>query len=384
MASICGRRPWLAQICEPDLYGFSSRSTALSRPDVELGERLIAAYRLSQEKCPVAFRPKDVWRDFIDRHYTDMLEMIRRGDAAALVDYLFALPMRGAGHGYFQGQPAFDALRASPPKQRERALWLLDHLMGLAEAQGVVRLRCPEQGEWQAPAWSSLGRICEDIESSLGIPIRFPPLFDGLFALQTPAGPCHLRSMMAAYAVHEIGRHASNLKTCKADELRVAEIGAGIGFTAFAAAQLGMARYSVFDLPEINVAQGFFLLVTLGPDQVRLYGESSLATTEVLPPWAFEEHITDGYDVVLNIDSFPEIDRTLTRRYLQTMQNGGRLLFSINQEAPRGDRFGGPREAVREMVAGHGGFTPLLRSPNWIRQGYADELFRIDATGSVT
>ena len=377
MKQILARRPWLEALLDPQIYGFSSRRSDVAPPSLSIARRLISAYRLAEQDRPAAFAPDDVWRQFVEQYYGDMIALIRADDERGLINYLLALPRQGAGHGFFQGQPAYQALESSPERQEERALWLLDHLAGLAEALGIVDVRCPEQGEWGTPAFSSIPDLCSQIESTLGLPVCLPPLFEDFFALNGPSGPCHLRSMQPALALHQLTRFFLDTHARGPGSVRLAEIGAGIGCTGYLAAQLGLTRYSVFDLPEVNVAQGFFLLSTLGEDQVRLYGEPAGASSEVLPAWTFALAMEQGCDAVLNIDSFPEIDREHTRAYLQAMRAGAEYFFSINQEAPRADPVGGRRLSVRQMTRKQPGFQQLQRHPNWIRSGYVDELYRI-------
>ena len=373
---IQARRPWL-DLHRQTRYGFTRRSAGMPRPDPDIAARLIRAFRRAEQDCPEDFRPDDVWSQFIQRHYGELHALIRRDDAEGLTDYLLSLPRQGAGHGYFQGQPAYEALRESPERQKERALWLLDHALGLAEALGLLRERCPEQGLWREPAITDTATLIAELEQALGMPVCLPPLFEGFFALEAETTPCHLRTLMASYAIHQLEQFFSGFHARPRQQLRVAEIGAGIGFTAYLAARRGLARYSIFDLAEINVAQGFFLLSTLGAGQVRLYGESHEAAVEVLPPWAYFSTLPQGYDAVLNVDSFPEIDTAMTRRYLRAMPGGAAYFFSLNQEAPRADAMGAERLPVRAMVANETGFQGLLRARNWLRAGYVDEVFRV-------
>ena len=376
LTHILARRPWLADIEAVSSFGFTSSTVSL---DPAAAQRLIDAYLRAEQECPADFRPNDVWRQFVERHYGDMLKLIHAGDATALAAYLQALPRQGGGHGYFQGRAAWQALHDQPEHQRERAIWLADHLAGFAESLGLLRERCPEQGEWQRPAFTDVAQLCAELERALGMPVTLPALFDGMFVLAPQHAPCHLRSLMPAYALDQLRRFFALHARREVTQLRVAEIGAGIGHTAYLAAHLGMARYSIFDLPEINVAQGYFLMASVGADKVRLLGEPSGPALEVLPPWAYEPTLQQGYDAVLNIDSMPEIARDATQRYLEGMAGCADYFFSLNQEAPRPDPVQGERAAVRAMVEAHTDFVPLQRNRNWLRAGYVDEVFGLRA-----
>lgn len=374
---ILARRPWLTDRANMPAFGFTARPEGLARPDRAIAQRLMAAYRRAQQQSRPDFRPNDVWRQFVQQHYGDMLALVKADDAEGLTDYLLALPRQGAGHGYFQGKLAWQALQQDPDKQRERALWLLDHLLGFAESLGVLRERCPEQGEWDTPAITSVPALCQQLQAATGLPLTLPPLFDGFFLLEPQAAPCHVRSLMPAYALHQIRQFFETTQGRRPNQIRLAEIGAGIGYTGYLAAHMNLARYSVFDLPEINLAQGFFLMCSVGPDNVRLLGEAAGPRIEVLPPWEFEQSIASGFDAVLNIDSLPEIAQDASQQYLQTMAGGAEYFVSINQEAPRPDPVAGQRESVRRLVERHTNFSPFQRNRNWLRAGYVDEIFRI-------
>jgi hypothetical protein len=84
-------------------------------------------------------------------------------------------------------------------------------------------------------------------------------------------------------------------------EVRVAEIGAGIGRTALYAKKLGVRDYTIVDLPISAVAQANFLSRALGADEVCLFGEDRRGV-RILPPAAFLDG-SDHYDIVVNVDS---------------------------------------------------------------------------------
>ena len=341
--------------------------------DEAIVRRLIDAYRrASSEKAP---RANDKWSEFIESHYGEMIDLIERDDTRGLVAYLLSLPRQGAAHGFFQGRLVHDSLQGNPEGQLDRAWWLLDHLVALAEAVGVLRVRCPEQGDWDFAPFGSVPELRDRIEQAIGLPLTLPDLFEGLFALEPDSGAIHLRSIMATYAVRQVAALLQNLESLAPAEMKVAEIGAGIGYTAYAAHALGISRYTLFDLPEVNVAQGFFLLETIDPGAVRLYGEEEGASIEVLPASAFPPRSPAAFHVVVNIDSLPEIDPIIVDGYVNGIAERSRYLFSINQEAPLTGGVGVHRRAVRESVSLNPRLKPILRQPNWIRAGYVDEVF---------
>ena len=317
-----------------------------------------------------ADRGDDVWAQFIESYYGEMITDLNKGDTKSLLSYLTALPRKGAGHGYLQGEAAFRALQHNPESQAERAMWLMDHLIALAEAVGVVHTRCPEQGDWSNPPIESLDDICQKIEEVLGRPIRIPEVFDGFFSLLTREGAVHIRSIMSTYAIIQLHKITRLIDEPAPEDLNIAEIGAGIGFTAYAWNRPGTGSYTIYDLPEVNVAQGFFLLKTLGPKNVSLFGEPQNGLVRILP----SSHYGSGdenFDITINVDSLPEISSEIADRYLAEISRNSRYFFSINQEAPREGR-----RSVLEAASGHARLKPMQRHLNWIRASYVEELFR--------
>lgn len=358
---ILGRRPWLNDF-DLDAFGFSeSRGQDV---DEEIGNRLIRAYQSASARRGALTRGTDVWSSFVYRHYGPMLDLVRAGNAGALLNYLRSLPMQGAGHGYFQGRQAYDRLLSDSDSRRERAIWFCDHLVSYAEFEGLLRVRCPEQGEWEHPPVDSLQHLLTSLRG-VDMPLAMPPVFDGLFGARVDGQTYHLRTLMASYLVRQLQQMGGIRK--------VAEIGAGIGFTAFVAASVGIDRYVLYDLPEVNLAQGYFLMHALGPGQVRLSGETNAAPVAVLSTDELLE--LDSADVVVNIDSLPEIDQSISAELIgQIAARSGRFI-SVNQEAPHTDADLAGRLPVRELVARHSNMRLQRRHRNWIRSGYVDEFF---------
>jgi hypothetical protein len=373
---ILERRPWLAQ---PNMFsfGFSRAASEDSSGEREIGERLIAAYRKAIADGPYSSRPIDMWSGILDRWYGEFVALIMGGDPIALTTYLRSLPRQPAGHGYFQGRAAFESLVSDTEAQRRRAIALMDYLAGMAEAVCVLSVCSPEQLGWEDFSGSTARELHSAIQRKTGVPISLPPIFDGLFALEPETGPLHLRTVMAGYAVQQLSILLQELAEVAPSELRIAEIGAGIGFTAFAAQKLGFAQYDVFDIPEVNVAQGYFLLKALPASEVALYGEGGdRKAVSVLPAFIFHAAPSKAYHATMNIDSLPEIAKSEVERYLITASRCSQCFFSINQESQAMQSSTARQLHVHEVVLANGSYRPILRFPNWIRPGYVEELWR--------
>lgn len=374
LTRILDRRRWLAHEGMFS-YGFTQAVPADAEEEIAIGERLVEAYRHARHDTPNRGMPPDLWTRLLDGWYGDFKALLVRGDARELTEYLRDLPRQPAAHGYFQGREAYENLMRDDTTRADRAIVSMDYLAGYAEAVGVLAVRSPEQAGWREFAGDSARALRAAIERKTGLPVAFPPVFDGLFALEADDGAMHLRSIMPAYAMHQL-RSIAGFVAAGTHGLRIAEIGAGIGFTAYAAQAIGCARYAIFDLPEVNVAQGYFLLRTLGKDAVALYGEPQAGRkVMVLPGFAFHAEPAASYDVVLNIDSLPEIAQGEAAQYIASAARCSRALFSINQETQAPQTNASRQLKVSDLIEQNGRFRAVSRYPNWVRPGYVDEFW---------
>ncbi len=144
--------------------------------------------------------------------------------------------------------------------------------------------------------------------------------------------------------------------------------------------RLGVRSYTLLDLPHINVVQGWYLLKSRPDANVVLYGEvgrGEAERLEVLPYFSTEELREDSFDLVLNQDSFPEVNRDAVLAYLAWIKKAARFFLSINQESrpPLGTK--GAQLNVPELVALTGGYRRVSRDLYWLRKGYTTEFYAV-------
>jgi hypothetical protein len=147
-------------------------------------------------------------------------------------------------------------------------------------------------------------------------------------------------------------------------DARIVEVGAGLGWTAFYAAQFGLHNYTIIDLPLNSVAQGYFLGRTLGPGAIRLYKEQRSGIT-ILPPPVFLNS-DDRYDLVLNTASLTELEPETASAYGEAFRDRANIFLSINHEV---NPF-----TVHKLYAAIAR-PPVSRAAYWMRSGYVKEIF---------
>jgi len=209
-----------------------------------------------------------------------------------------------------------------------------------------------------------------------------PPDIDGrLLKLRTSHGLFGERDLNAIYTALLTERMSCRLGVT--GPARICEIGAGTGRVAYWSMRFGAKSYTIIDLPQVNVLQGYYLLKGLGADRVALYDEAWTHSAErmvrILPAHATWERRGDEYDIVLNQDSFPEMDSDTVEDYLRWIgATSARGLLSINHESKPTYGPALVQVSVPEVIEHLGGFELLDRYPYWLRKGYVVELYRAE------
>jgi len=333
--------------------------------------RLIGAYRLAVQDARSATMQaadSDLWTAIVAQQLPELVALLDSADAPGLARFLLRF---GAEYTWFGGVTLgldgyFRARDAG-----ELASLYADKLACLAEAVGAAPRECPEQGDYAVLPGRPVDELVAAIEQAIGITIEPPRGAVYTVGLSSSRGPLHYRHFNALYAA---------LLTVGIGK-RICEFGAGLGLTAMYARRLGAVNHTIFDLPLVNVIAGHYLLCALGENAVSLYREPEGAdTVRVLPFWTCAEQPARRFDVALNQDSFPEIDESLVRRYLDEIaRTTTGHLISINQEA-QAPISGARRHLwVARLLHSDRRFARIRRSPYWMREGYVEEIYRREA-----
>ena len=160
----------------------------------------------------------------------------------------------------------------------------------------------------------------------------------------------------------------------------VCEYGGGLGAIPYYLRNIGVRNCTMYDLPIANVFAGHFLLNSLSPEDVVLYGEMSRPDAiHVLPYWESRRAADKQFSLTVNQDSFPEIDEATVRGYLSDIQRTTRDFFvSVNHEAetPVTPRIANQLNVSR-LLRSFPSFHRLHRSRYWMREGYVEEIYAI-------
>jgi hypothetical protein len=349
--------------------GFSEIPPADPDREIPLIQRLLAAYHRVAAKEAKHKRPEDLWSVLEQSIFPDFIDMVQRKDAGALAEYMRQFFAKTISHGTYQGALATAGLE-NPGSAAYVAGFIADSLASVAEAIGLLRVENPEQGHYGENLFRQPDEILDRITNELKINPVAPNVAGRKFGVSTRRGIVSLtdlRALYAAYRIREIvspaGRGAS-----------VCEIGGGIGCVAFYAQLLGVKNYTIIDIPAISFMQGYWLSRALPDVPVTFYGERSFGRSGIrlLPPSSFGK---SKFDLVYNQDSFPEMHRSHSVRYLLKARSITPLLLSINQEGENPQTPTSNQPVVADLIAEVGRYRRLYRFHNWVRAGYVEELY---------
>lgn len=351
-----------------------ARVAAIDRPERQSeARRLLDAYKraTASESTSTFARASDddLWTNLVRRELGELLDILAADDASRLAKYLLNF---GEEYVWFGGLTfALDGYTGSTDETRAAQIYF-EKAVCLAEAVGALPMEHPEHGRWGENLYAKPDAVMLAIESELGISIAPPAGASFVAGIKTSLGVFNYRHLNAIYTAHLLSRLVPGGSA-------VAEYGGGLGTVGLYCRRMGIRDYTLYDLPITNLFSGNFLINALGSDAVTLFGETPRSDTmKVMPFWTCATAAGGAYDLSLNQDSFPEIDAGLVRRLLQEIGRSTRGLFvSINHEAQSDMTETEKQLNVSNMLKGNEGFRSLSRKKYWLREGYAEEVYKI-------
>jgi hypothetical protein len=339
---------------------------------------LLDSYHRSMQEEVVGHKPKgDVWEGLQSSFHADFISLLEKNDPESLAGYLCNMYRQPATHGLVQGALVHNELLSNEERRRNQAALCVDKLVCLAEALGCLPCESPEQGRLGVNIYLDVEELIDQIETAIEIDITQASTPGGLFGIDTSRGILEFRYFFAIYAAWRIRQLLRQRK-----DASVCEIGAGIGWTAGVAYNMGIRNYTIFDLPYVAVISGYHLIKYLPQGKVLLYGERAPddeASIKLYPYWHLEKAESKCFNLTFNQDSFPEIAADTVNWYLDSIPKNTREFFlSINQEGQAHfDASGKEQLFVSGLLKGRKTYELISRFPYWLREGYTEELYRI-------
>jgi hypothetical protein len=336
-----------------------SDAVAVGDADRALVERIIAAYGRSEA---VDYYGDGSWWQLERHRLADIHDALTREDVSAVTTILRE-PLKSAlffGYEHFADESSV----VDPTTWRQDHVdRCLDQLVRLAETFAVLPTENPEGGPWDRNMHLAPGDIARRVEKALGMTLAIRTPHQGIHGIPLAGGVLTERMIHAVYGAWRVAALTTSIPSPG-----VLEIGAGVGYTAYYAAQLGVSDYTIVDLPMTNVAQAYFLGRTLGPDRVVLEGEEpgtrAAEVVKIRTPAATKSGVS--YDIVVNIDSLTEFGAVDAGEYADRITEIAPIFLSINHEAND--------YTVHELFSARG--ARIDRAPYWLRRGYVEEVMR--------
>jgi hypothetical protein len=368
-----GRRP-------PSVPGTIVPDKLPAQDDEAIAERLLRAHDACERDRP-RDEPggPDVWTH-ITATQNRFASILARRDPHELAGYLCNVSRHDASAGIVQGDVEHARIERDGSYRAFVLLMAMDKLVSLAEALGVLAVENPEAGTFGASLRADPRELVERIGERLGIDITPPDVDGGLLKLDGGRGLFGERDLNAIYTAYLMRSIVGSER-----QQRVCEIGGGSGRVAYWSHQLGLMDYTIVDLPHVNVVQGYYVLKSIAGERVQLYGEQSPPDAasprlRIVPPHAIDDLGGTPFGLVVNQDSFPEMNVPTVDRYLRWIRGScDGLLLSINHESKPAYGRGLTHISVPERIAACGGFALRQRFPYWMRRGYVVETYGVTA-----
>jgi SAM-dependent methyltransferase len=327
--------------------------------DGPLVDRIVAAYARASQ----ADLGDSMWKMFFSTYHAGIHRTLVEGKRDAVAALLRNPAQNDLFYGFDILTRAHHSVFRSGRVRSAYARLCLDGLVRFAEAVGAIRMDNPET--WAAGKefrWTAQDLIAALDRRAIRLTSPNPyPLEHGF---SSSAGVIPIRAPQALYQAWRIRQLVQGIANP-----RVLEIGAGLGRTAYYAYELGIKDYTIVDIPLSTAAQAYFLGRTLGEQNVRLDGEAGEGgAVRIINPKTFMDE-AGRFDLVVNVDSLPEMDRSIAQAYWEKIKLCTPLFLSINHEA---NAF-----SVADLVEADASRVSVERRDHWMRRGYAEELIRI-------
>jgi hypothetical protein len=349
-------------------------TSSITDRDLHISERLINVFHLMNDYESSEISPDDrpnsgIWEMSKHAFHGEVYRLLALRDVRGFADYMSLACQKKLTHGLGPGEQVFKAMATPGDGRDANVLLLLDRLSRLAEAVGALSHENPEQGVYGENIAVPLNEIVARIEARLRTPISRPAVM-GNFGLAQQGSVIDVRVPDDAYCAFRLLNLARAFPFSE-----VAEIGGGLGGLALQSIRMGFCDYKIFDLPIINLVQGYFLMSILGPDSVTMFGENTeKRPVEILPYWEFYNR-ERKFDCVVNRDSLPEIPLKQATAYLEEIERRKAYFLSINQECmAEAGQPGLYQLSVLDLMRDRN-YKQITRSPYWVRKGYLEEFF---------
>ena len=355
---------------------FSLNDSGVTERDLAIISRLTKF--LSNSQNSLNHLGESPWSQ-IQRDQTQFYEIMSEGNLEKIYDYLISSPTLSLCNGVLQGTRESIMLKVNPKYRDLISKITINRFMALSEAIGEgCEVQNPEQGQWGVKKDFNFAELLNHLDAAFGMPVIPPTVYTGLLLTEIGNRQFNQVDIMALNASLQIKNTLAS-----SPNKTILEIGSGSGITPYWCNRLGLGPIQIIDLPHVAVLQAFYLIKSLPNANILLYGEEQgVSEPEIIiyPHWAFLELPKNKVELVFNQDSFAEMSNEAVLNYLTWISDiGAQILLSINHESGAAyDSTLASQANISRLIQENSAFLRLSRHPNWVRQGYIDQVWKID------
>lgn len=263
-----------------------------------------------------------------------------------LYPYLSNMFTKPLCHGTAQGEWLYNRLKDDPEMQANTGFGIYDKFITLFEAVGIIATFSPEQYQHDMSYLKHYAvepdKYLDMLEDAMGCELHAPAYQGKHFGILTERhGLYSDRDIMALGIALRIFETYPGRK-----DIRIANIGGGVGYLEYYLYKLGYQNLTMIDLPTVSASAKFFLDTNL-----PFHG------IDLMPPDEFD----GDYDLVVNFDGITTFGREVAEDYAKKISKNAKHFLSINREI---DEF-----RVSEIMD----MRRISRNPFWYRRGYVEE-----------
>jgi len=347
--------------------------------DLKLIKKIADSWSLANKNQPNDFRidKSGLWSILLKRFDSELIPYLTQYDLNKAADLLSRIFDTNLTYGL--GMAKGSNYIAKNFQKPFASVWA-DQLIRLSEALGLIKIRNQKDIDYTNPLSPDIDMLIQKIcEKLFGTSTLIRPSIGCCHGIKVGSTIWYLKDFQHILAAKTISDLSLGDK-----KISIMEIGGGFGGLVYWLYKLGFRNITVFDVPQMNIIQEYYLSKTLPEAKICFYGdfekpEMRSSEIKILPYWQLDKIPSKSYDISVNQDSLPEIPVLIARDYLKKIiHTTKKYFYSVNQEFQGKNFQSDIQEPVYKLVKELDEFKLLIRSPFWCRHGYVQEIYNLN------
>ena len=268
-------------------------------------------------------KKKDMWNLIVNSSvHLELFESCLKSDKKLFLELINNAGKTNLVYGYLN-RFSYKDLKLNNSFRFKESMHVIDNAISLSEFRKSIKVYCPEQGGWVVENVDYKNLIKKNFlfKGKKIKPFLSPNFAYGIKIKNNFYGVKDLNGIYSAIKVYNIIKNYK-IKT-------VNEIGAGLGSVAYYTSKLNKIQYNIYDLPVINLLQAYYLMLSIGENNVSLLGEKNKRKNcvKIMPYWEIFKLKRKNKALWFNQDSLPEIDKSLSEKYIKTIMSNKKNIF---------------------------------------------------------